>query len=59
MTDLALERAQLGAAEQPEATPAVALVEYPRSVDILLLAAIGAVQAGWLVALGSLVYWFV
>ena len=55
MTDLALERAQSSAAEPTETTRVP--VEYPRSIDMLLLAAIAAVQAGWLAALGSLVYW--
>ena len=51
-SDLALEHVRRRAAERAKAA-----VEYPRSIHLLLLAALAGVQVTWLAALGMLVYW--
>jgi hypothetical protein len=51
-TELALDRVRPNAAERPNAA-----LEYPRSIVVLLLAAIAGVQVTWLAALGLLIYW--
>jgi len=56
MTDLSVER-RPATRETASSNPTRSAADYPRVVDVALLAAIGTIQAAWLLSCALVIYW--
>jgi len=56
MTDLAVER-RSATRETASSHPTHTTVDYPRVVDLALLAALGTIQAAWLLSCALVIFW--